>query len=95
LSYRLKTVPPAELGVAQQKVAGNKLIEKYTFFELIKLAEDLAILSSQRCNMLHGVRDFRNFVHLEREAKEQNLVSMHDARMAVDALFVVIAELKT
>jgi len=72
---------------------GKTDFNNYTLEHLIEVARELGLVERARGRSLHGVRDYRNFVHLRAELREKRGVSNDDATIAVRAIIQMVESL--
>lgn len=91
----LAGVPRANLDPAFQKVhpswnGPTPDPGDYKFGQLIDVCEGVGKLERATARLLHGVRDFRNFVHARAEAKQRRPVGRQESEMAVRGLLMLL-----
>lgn len=92
LDCLLKDEPKA---LASTKAPSEKNFSEWTLNELIIVARDLGIISSDATSkFIDPVRDFRNLIHPGKEKRSKIKFSMEEAHIAFQVLKIVIRDLK-
>jgi hypothetical protein len=97
LYERLASKPKTQRDIAYRKVRTGtttlKQFSNYTLSDFIDVGVELEVIEKTTGKMGHGVRDYRNYIHPQKEAKQKHPISMRDARMACDFVFKLLEEL--